>query len=35
MAKGYDGIIGTGLTGQEQIVAFNPKQVNFALSNTR
>jgi hypothetical protein len=35
MAKGYDGIIGTGLTGQEQIVAFDPKQVNFALSNTR
>jgi len=30
-AKGYDGIIGVGLTGQEQVVAFSPEQVNFAI----
>jgi hypothetical protein len=26
-AMGYDGIVGVGLTGQEQIVAFHPSQV--------
>lgn len=30
-ARGYDGIIGVGLTGHEQIVAFSPEQVTPAF----